>query len=59
LVVTGSSLTRGPLGHYIMGDLTRSIVNRANLPVLVARAAKVNKAARPTFWKALKQIFAS
>jgi nucleotide-binding universal stress UspA family protein len=57
LIVTGTSPTRGPLGHYIMGDLTRSIVNRANVPVLVARAAKSSEAARPTFWSALKQIF--
>jgi hypothetical protein len=42
-----------------MGDLTRSIVNRANVPVLVARAAKSSEEARPGFWKALKQIFAS
>src|SRR6266853_2075183 len=40
LIVTGSSQTRGPLGHYIMGDLTRRIVNRARVPVLVARASK-------------------
>lgn len=57
LIVTGSSQTRGPLGHYIMGDLTRRIVNRANVPVLVARAAKSNAAAHPGFWIALKQIF--
>jgi nucleotide-binding universal stress UspA family protein len=59
LIVTGSSPTRGPLGHYIMGDLTRSIVNRANVPVLVARAAKSTQPARPGFWNALKQIFAT
>ncbi len=59
LIVTGSSPTRGPLGHYIMGDLTRSIVNRANVPVLVARAGKSSEAVRPSFWTALKQIFAS
>jgi nucleotide-binding universal stress UspA family protein len=57
LIVTGSSQTRGPLGHYIMGDLTRSIVNRARVPVLVARPAKSNAAARPSFWHALKQMF--
>ena len=39
LIVTGSSQTRGPLGHFIMGDLTRRIVNRAMVPVLVARAS--------------------
>lgn len=59
LIVTGSSQTRGPLGHYIMGDLTRSIVNRANVPVLVARAAKSSETMRPSLWAALKQIFGS
>jgi nucleotide-binding universal stress UspA family protein len=59
LIVTGTSLTRGPLGHYIMGDLTRSIVNRANVPVLVARPAKSDGAAPAGFWTALKRIFAS
>ncbi len=39
LIVTGSSQARGPLRHYIMGDITRSIVNRARCPVLVARPA--------------------
>src|SRR5713226_1933775 len=38
LIVTGTSQARGLLRHYIMGDLTRSILNRANVPVLVARA---------------------
>src|SRR5581483_450479 len=50
LIVTGTSQARGLLGHYIMGDLTRSILNRANCPVLVARAGKP-KATR-TLWKA-------
>jgi nucleotide-binding universal stress UspA family protein len=59
LIVTGSSPTRGPLGHYIMGDLTRGIVNRANVPVLVARAGKSDEIARSGFWASLKQIFAS
>jgi nucleotide-binding universal stress UspA family protein len=58
LIVTGSSPTRGPLGHYIMGDLTRGIVNRANVPVLVARAAKSDSAPPSGFWQALKEIFA-
>ncbi len=40
LIVTGSSPARGPLRHYIMGDLTRSILNRAECPVLVARSEK-------------------
>ena len=58
LIVTGSSPTRGPLGHYIMGDVTREIVNRANVPVLVARSAK---AAGPPagLWSTMKQLVAS
>src|SRR5213596_2296359 len=55
LVVTGTSQARGLLRHYIMGDLTRSILNRANVPVLVARAGPP-KAAR-TLWKAVKGLF--
>jgi nucleotide-binding universal stress UspA family protein len=55
LIVTGTSQARGLLRHYIMGDLTRSILNHANCPVLVARAGKP-KAAR-TLWKALKGSF--
>jgi nucleotide-binding universal stress UspA family protein len=55
LIVTGTSQARGLLRHYIMGDLTRSILNHANCPVLVARAGKP-KASR-TLWKALKGLF--
>ena len=55
LIVTGTSRARGLLRHYIMGDLTRSILNHANCPVLVARAGKP-KAVR-TLWKALKGLF--
>jgi len=55
LIVTGTSQARGLLRHYIMGDLTRSILNRANVPVLVARAG-APKPAR-TLWKAVKGIF--
>jgi nucleotide-binding universal stress UspA family protein len=55
LIVTGTSQARGLLRHYIMGDLTRSILNQANVPVLVARAG-LPKAAR-TLWRALKGIF--
>ena len=59
LIVTGSSPTRGPLGHYIMGDLTRGIVNRANVPVLVARSAKNGGAPPGGVWSTLKQLVAS
>jgi len=55
LIVTGTSQARGLLRHYIMGDLTRSILNHANCPVLVARAGK--PAAARTLWKALKGLF--
>lgn len=37
MIVTGSSRARGALQHYIMGDVTRSILDRAKCPVLVAR----------------------
>jgi len=57
LIVTGTSQARGLLGHYIMGDLTRSILNRASCPVLVARAGRP-KATR-TLWKAIKGLFSS
>jgi nucleotide-binding universal stress UspA family protein len=59
LIVTGSSPTRGPLGHYIMGDLTRGIVNRANVPVLVARSAKASANAPVGLWTTLKQLYAA
>jgi nucleotide-binding universal stress UspA family protein len=55
LIVTGTSQARGLLRHYIMGDLTRSILNRASVPVLVARAGPA-KAGR-TLWKAIKGLF--
>jgi nucleotide-binding universal stress UspA family protein len=55
LIVTGTPQERGLLRHYIMGDLTRSILNHATCPVLVARAGKP-KASR-TVWKALKGLF--
>ncbi|MGH7935381.1 MAG: universal stress protein [Chthoniobacterales bacterium] len=38
LIVTGTSRAKGTFRHYIMGDLTRGILNRADCPVLVARA---------------------
>ncbi len=56
LIVTGSSQARGPLRHYIMGDLTRSILNRANCPVLVARAGK--SASAGSFLASLRRLFA-
>jgi nucleotide-binding universal stress UspA family protein len=55
LIVTGTSQARGLLRHYIMGDLTRDILNRANVPVLVARAGPP-KPTR-TLWNAIKGLF--
>jgi nucleotide-binding universal stress UspA family protein len=55
LIVTGTSQARGLLRHYIMGDLTRSILNQANVPVLVARAGP--PAPGRTLWKAIKGLF--
>lgn len=40
LVVTGSSPAGANLRTYIMGNLTREIVNRATCPVLVVRGAQ-------------------
>jgi nucleotide-binding universal stress UspA family protein len=38
LVVSGSSPSRNKLRTYVMGNITREIVNRADLPVLVVRS---------------------
>lgn len=40
LVVTGSSPSGGSLRTYIMGNITREIVNRAECPVLVVRGGQ-------------------
>jgi nucleotide-binding universal stress UspA family protein len=56
VIVTGTSQARGLFRHYIMGDLTRDILNRSNVPVLVARAGQP-KPAR-TLWKAVRGLFA-
>jgi len=56
LIATGSSQARGTLRHYIMGDLTRGILNRADCPVLVARASKLKdekSAEGPNFFQRL------
>jgi nucleotide-binding universal stress UspA family protein len=56
LIVTGSSQARGTLRHYIMGDLTRMIVNRADCPVLVARSAAPT---RVGLWGRMRNVFAT
>jgi len=55
LIVTGSSQARGVIRHYIMGDLTRSILNHANCPVLVVRAGQ--PARTEGFWSFLRRLF--
>jgi nucleotide-binding universal stress UspA family protein len=57
LIVTGSSRARGALRHYIMGNLTRTILNRADCPVLVARS-EIAMGGRGV-WGSLKRLFAS
>ena len=56
LVVAGSSQSRGPWRHYIMGDLTRCILNRADRPVLIARIG-ADALARSGPFGFLKRIF--
>jgi nucleotide-binding universal stress UspA family protein len=55
LIVTGSSQSIGPFRHYIMGDITRGILNRADCPVLVARGGEA--AGSPGFLRALTRLF--
>jgi len=54
LIVAGSSQGRGIFRHYVMGDLTRKILNRATCPVLVVRAGKVVGARG--FWHSLRRF---
>lgn len=37
LVVTGMTRARGPVHQYVLGDVTREIINRTGCPVLVVR----------------------
>lgn len=53
LVVTGTSRARGVVRHYIMGDLTRQILNRAECPILVAHSTIEHH----SLWSRLKNIF--
>src|SRR5438874_12317070 len=56
-IVTGSSQARGMFRHYIMGDVTRTILNHANCPVLVARAGPIP--GPRGFWRSVKRAFAT
>ncbi len=55
LIVTGSSQAAGLVRHYIMGDLTRSILNRSECPVLVARSGPAG--APRSIFQSLKNVF--
>src|SRR5229473_2499788 len=57
LIVTGSSQARGMLRHYIMGDVTLSILNHANCPVLVARAGAIS--GPRGLWRSIRRAFAA
>jgi nucleotide-binding universal stress UspA family protein len=57
LIVSGSSQARGALRHYIMGDLTRMILNHADCPVLVARTGAT--IGRGGLWGSIWRAFAS
>ena len=54
LIVTGSSQSIGPFRHYIMGDITRGILNRADCPVLVSRGGE--STGSPGFLRSLKRL---
>jgi nucleotide-binding universal stress UspA family protein len=53
LIVTGSSPEGGSLRTYIMGNITREIVNRAECPVLVVRGEE----APASIGRSLKDFF--
>ena len=55
LIVTGSAQGRGIVRHYIMGNLTRSILNRSECPVLVARSGPL--ASSPSIFQSFKRLF--
>lgn len=55
LIVSGSSRARGPLRHYIMGDVTQRILNSAECSVLVARSQPPGPA--KGLWQSLARLF--
>ncbi len=55
LIVSGSSRARGPLRHYIMGDVTQRILDSAECSVLVARYAPPGPA--KGLWQSLARLF--
>jgi len=55
LVVSGSSRARGPLQHYIMGDVTERILEAAECSVLVARSRRPGPARG--LWQSFARLF--
>jgi nucleotide-binding universal stress UspA family protein len=55
LIVSGSSRARGPLRHYIMGDVTERILESAECCVLVARSQLPGPA--KGLWQSMTRIF--
>ena len=55
LIVSGSSRARGPLQHYIMGDVTKRILDSAECSVLVARSQPPGPA--KGLWQSLARLF--
>jgi universal stress protein G len=55
LIVSGSSRARGPLRHYIMGDVTERILESAECSVLVARSQPPSPA--KGLWQSMARLF--
>jgi nucleotide-binding universal stress UspA family protein len=55
LIVTGSSRARGPLRHYIMGDVTQRILDSTQCSVLVARSQRPGPA--KGLWRSIARLF--
>jgi nucleotide-binding universal stress UspA family protein len=55
LIVSGSSRARGPLQHYIMGDVTQRILDSAECSVLVARSRRPGPARG--LWQSFARLF--
>ena len=55
LIVSGSSRARGPLRHYIMGDVTEAILENAECSVLVARSQPMEPG--QGLWQSMARLF--
>ena len=55
LIVSGSSRARGPLRHYVMGDVTQRILASTQCSVLVVRYRPPGPA--KSLWQSLARLF--